>query len=656
MKGLFFCVATVILLAVTADSQSQNIASIDSLEKMLPTVSGQAKAATLYELVYSYLRVDVKKARIYNQQVRQILSDEKNAVSLAYLNMAAGIFASRSGNLDSAIIFLNEAKSQAIKSDAHRPLVRTYASLGHAFISSGKPERGLENMYEGLKVLDQHPDKEMELKLRTNVAWAYLELKQFRNCIKYGLESLKVMEGTEYEWIALYTYNNVAVSYGQLGRIDSARYYIDKGIKAAEANNDIQSLANGYFILGTIYSNAGRYAEAIDQYLKARPYREKVGNPLFIVSDLYTISDLYYKTKEYKKGVAAADEALRLAEKYNLTLKFEGTYESLARNYEGMGDFKNASKYFRLWAAAKDSVYKNSSANAIAEMQTRFDTEKKEQQLVIQTSELRRKEAELQITYLTIAGMLIIFIFAALILFLVRSRIQKKRQALMKEAQIRATIESQENERRRFAQDLHDGMGQLISALRLTIHSLDNPGGQSAATHFSKAETLLNDMHQEIRSIAFNLMPQTLVKNGVLPALKEVINRLSSSNIDINISSFEVPDRLDQLKEIALYRILQEWLNNVIKYSNATHIDIQFVGHANELTVVLEDDGDGFDPKLLRESEGHGWKNIQSRISFLQASLYLDTQPGRKGTSLTINIPLSEPITAPGKVLVLPAR
>lgn len=656
MKVLSFGLTTVVLLASTSFCFGQKIAAIDSLEKVLVSRDGKEKASTLYELVYSYLRVDVKKAQEYNQQARQMLASEKNPVSLAYLNMATGIFASRSGKLDSAILLLSEAKKFALESNSYHALVRIYASLGHAFISNGKPERGLENMYEGLKVLDSHPDKEMEMKLRTNVSWAYLELKQYRDCIKYGLQNLRVMEGTEYEWIALYTYNNVAVSYGALGQVDSARFYISKGIAAAQKSNDIQSLANAYFILGTIYSSAGRYSEAIEQYLKARPFREKVGNPLFIVSDLYTISDLYYKTKDYRKGVLAADEALKLAEKFNLTLKFEGTYESLAKNYEGLGDFKNASKYFKLWAAAKDSVYKNSSAEAIASMQTKFETEKKEQQLVIQTSELQRKEAELQLTYLTIAGMLVIFIFAALILFLLRSRIQKKRLALMKEAQIRATIESQENERRRFAQDLHDGMGQLISALRLTIHSLDNKGGESAVSHFSKAETLLNDMHQEIRSIAFNLMPQTLVKNGVIPALKEVINRLSSSNIQINISSFEIPDRLDHLKEIALYRIMQEWLNNIIKYSNAKNIDIQFVGHASELTVVIEDDGDGFDSRRLQESEGHGWKNIQSRISFLQASVDLDTQVGRKGTSLTINIPLTDAVTATGKVLALPTR
>jgi signal transduction histidine kinase len=135
-----------------------------------------------------------------------------------------------------------------------------------------------------------------------------------------------------------------------------------------------------------------------------------------------------------------------------------------------------------------------------------------------------------------------------------------------------------------------------------------------------------------------------------------VINRLSSSAININISSFEIPERLDQLKEIALYRILQEWLTNIVKYSNAKNIDIQFVGHDNELTVVIEDDGDGFEQKLLTESEGHGWKNIQSRVSFLQATLYLDTEVGRKGTSFTLNIPVKETVPSSGKVLVLPTR
>ncbi|HEY0743920.1 MAG TPA: histidine kinase [Chryseosolibacter sp.] len=367
-------------------------------------------------------------------------------------------------------------------------------------------------------------------------------------------------------------------------------------------------------------------------------------------------ADLYYRMNDYNNGVKAAHEALAIARKYHLTLKYEGTYGVLARNYEGLGDYKNASKYFQLWAAAKDSVYKNASADAIAEMRTKFESEKKSQLLAFQNSELARKEAELQITYLTIAAMLLIFIFSAMILFLARSRIQKTRFAEFKEAQIRATIESQENERQRFARDLHDGMGQLISALRLTIHSLDNAGGQSAVSHFSKAETLLNDMHQEIRSIAFNLMPQTLVKSGVIPALKEVINRLSSSAINITISSFEIPDRLDHLKEIALYRILQEWLNNIIKYSNAKNIEIQFVGHENELTVVIEDDGDGFDQALLTQGEGHGWKNIQSRVSFLQATIYLDTQPGRKGNSLTLNLPVTNTIASSGKVLALPTR
>jgi hypothetical protein len=109
-------------------------------------------------------------------------------------------------------------------------------------------------MFEGLRTLKDRPDQEMEMKLRTNIAWAYLELKQYRNCVDFGLENIRMMEGTPFEWIVLYTYNNVAVSYGALGKLDSAQFYINKGISAAEKSGDMQSLANGEGWQSVIFS------------------------------------------------------------------------------------------------------------------------------------------------------------------------------------------------------------------------------------------------------------------------------------------------------------------------------------------------------------------------------------------------------------------
>jgi two-component system, NarL family, sensor kinase len=632
----------VILLFISSFSFGQNPAILDSLEKRLPAISDNEKASVLYELVYGYLRVDVKKAKIFVDQSREFAKTISDPKALSYVKLALGIYNNRMGQLDSSVYYLNTARDLAMQSDNHHALVRIYASLGHTYISSAKPEQGLENMFAGLRILDEHPDLEMELKLRTNVAWAYLELKQYRNCIDYGLKNLKRMEGTPFEWIALYTYNNVAVSYGASGDLDSAQYFIHKGISAAQKSNDMQALANGYFILGTIYSNAKKYELAIEQYLKARPYRDKVGNPLFIVSDLYTISELYYKTGEYRKGVQAATEALTMAEKYDLQLKYEGAYVSLAQNYEGLKDFRNASKYYRLWALAKDSVYTNANAQAIADMSTKYETEKKEQQLLVQKAEIAEQDAALEKTYAIIAALVITLLLIVVIFLLLRGRARRQRELFLRDAQIQATIYSQENERRRFARDLHDGMGQLISALRIALHSIDKDSSLvERHTVATKAESLLNDMHNEIRGIAFNLMPQTLVKSGLIPGLKEMATRLTdSTSLVVRVNAFDMPERLSELQEISLYRVIQEWINNVIKHSMATVIEVQLIGYEEEITITIEDNGNGFDPStLMNSASGNGWKNIMSRVNLIKGMVDVDTNPGRSGTTLIIRVP-----------------
>jgi two-component system NarL family sensor kinase len=638
-----------IFLLTTSTAVAQQATRMDSIEMSLPTLTGVAKGEALYELVYYHQRGDVTKSKKFAEQARTLAANETDKGALAFAWMARGISFSRSGQIDSAIVLLKKAEGFAKESKNDKALLRALAALAYANISMGKPALGLENLFEALRVEQRYPDQELEMKLHTNIPWAYLELKQWRNCINYGKQTLALLKDTDFEWIALYTYNNVAVSYGELGILDSARYYIDKGIDAAQRSHDNQALANGYFILGNVYANAEKYDLAIEQYLKAKPYREKVGNPFFIAADLYTISDLYYKTGDFNKGVQAAKEALAIAEKYNLQLKFESTYLSLAQNYEGLRDYKNSSKYYNLYAIAKDSVYKNASSEAIAEMQTRFETEKKEQQLVLQKSELDRQSALITSTYVIIASLILSLVLIVIIYVLHRSRVRRKQEVLEKErelyireAQIQASIQSQETERKRFAQDLHDGMGQLISALRIALH---NVNGQSTMEErvsvVNRGEGILNEMYREIRSIAFNLMPQTLVMSGLVPALREMCDRVNGNGtMMLQVSSYDVPERLAELHEISMFRIIQEWVNNVMKYSDATLIQIQLVMHEEEINVTVEDNGKGFDPQILHNSTGNGWKNINSRLNLIKGTLDIDSRPDFAGTTVIIRVPI----------------
>jgi signal transduction histidine kinase len=634
-----------IILPISLWAQSVDVKEIES---RLDSLQGMEKSIAYYDLIATYVRGDIGKAKEHLQSAKEFAAGSTDEMVRCYVDLSHGVYLSMTGGLDSAMMLFERAYIVAIKNGDIPAEIKISTALGKNSIASGKAEKGLTHLFEALRLLDMQPDPELMLKTRVNIMWGYLELKRFRDCIDFGRASLKTVT-PQYEWIAIYLYNNIAVSYGELRNLDSAKYFAEKSIVSAAEVKDYQTLANAHFILGNVYASSGMYDKAVAEYVKARPHREKVGNPFFIISDLYTMSELYQKLGQYRKGVDAGLEGLRVAEQYDMVLKFEGVYQSLAMNYEGMGDHRNASKYYKLWAVAKDSVYKYSTANAIAEVQTRYETEKKQQQIELQDVQLAEQRAEIRNTYLIIGALVVISLLVTIILVLIRNRLIRKQKLLkaenevvVREAYIQATIQSQESERKRFAQDLHDSMGQLISSLRLMISSIErDPTLEGKVQLVSKSEMILDEMHKEIRSVAFNLMPQTLIQEGLIPALSEMARRVSQSGaLQMRVNGFGLNGRLAELQEISLYRVVQEWTNNSIKYSRATKIDVQLVGHDDEITLTIEDDGDGFSIALLENGSGNGWKNIQSRLNLVKASIFIDSMPGRRGTTLVVTVPV----------------
>jgi two-component system NarL family sensor kinase len=200
---------------------------------------------------------------------------------------------------------------------------------------------------------------------------------------------------------------------------------------------------------------------------------------------------------------------------------------------------------------------------------------------------------------------------------------------------LQAVIASQEEERKRFAADMHDGLGQMISALRLGL-SKEQLDAQSILYSLD----LLSEMNGEIRNIAFNLMPQVLMNEGLEEALREFAQRISKSgSVSVVVQTFGLKPGMQTETSIALYRICQEWVNNVLKYSGAKTITLQIVQHPEELVITIEDDGRGFDKRLLTGGQGNGWRNIHSRLSLIRGSIEIDSEMNRSSTIVVITVP-----------------
>jgi signal transduction histidine kinase len=379
--------------------------------------------------------------------------------------------------------------------------------------------------------------------------------------------------------------------------------------------------------------------------------RKKIGDQQGIAINLMTIADTYVAFQQYTKAIPYFEKGLQEAYKVGYDDLVRYGYDHLSEAYILMKDFQSAYLSQKKAHAFNDSLFNIERTKVIADLQTKYETEKKEQELALQRATVAEQKAELEKNFAVIAALAVTLVLLSVIFFLVRNRFRRKQDLLKKEHDlslrdglIRASIQSQEIERKRFAQDLHDGMGQLISSLRLSVARMGFEADTKERVNiFSKSEKILNDMHQEIRSIAFNLMPQTLIQFGLIPALEEMAQRVSASGkIIVNVKGFDIPQRLAEVQEISLYRVIQEWVNNITKYSDATAVEVQLVGYESEITVIVEDNGNGFDTSVLAAGKGHGWRNIQSRLNLIRSTVEVDSRAGVKGTTMIIHLPFQK--------------
>jgi signal transduction histidine kinase len=203
-------------------------------------------------------------------------------------------------------------------------------------------------------------------------------------------------------------------------------------------------------------------------------------------------------------------------------------------------------------------------------------------------------------------------------------------------------ISGQDVERKRIAQDLHDGLGALLSTVQMHFSSIEN---EIKRIHrldiYDTANKLLDEACQEVRKISHNMMPGTLLKFGLVPAIQDICDKIQNTNqIKIEFNTMNVDDmRLEEHVEITIFRLIQEGLNNIVKHAGATDVIIQLLKDDNELHLVIEDNGIGFDVDTAWENGGMGVRNLESRIQYLNGKLEIRSYIG-EGTTLTIYIPV----------------
>lgn len=212
--------------------------------------------------------------------------------------------------------------------------------------------------------------------------------------------------------------------------------------------------------------------------------------------------------------------------------------------------------------------------------------------------------------------------------------------SFQREKNMTTLLSGVEQERQRIAQELHDGSGVALSALKMKLNVLkENIDSSKAENNIGALMKDVDRIYEEIRGISHNLMPKTLSKLGLYPAIDELINqfRIAAPQIKFNYYRKGNVPVLAENAKINIFRIVQELLTNVVKHSNAKEVSLQLIKHNNSLMISIEDDGTGFDTREAKK--GIGLTSVESRVQILNGNLSIDTAP-QNGTFISIFLPI----------------
>ncbi len=444
-------------------------------------------------------------------------------------------------------------------------------------------------------------------------------------------------------------YNGFAViHYLQNEYLDAVPYF-KKFLEIAENNSIVKNIVTGNNNVAVSFIQAGHFEEARPYLDKALDIglKEKVWRPY--IAALSSQGQYYIATKNYKEAIKSLKHAIEINERYSTKSQPDYIYRNIYQAYKLDGDHKNALVYHERYEHYKDSILNLKRMKEIEELDVQYQTVKKDAEISQQQLLIERQEHQQNILW----GSIILISLLALSVFLFMKHAQKKNRLITnKDLQLKSQkitqlekekkiltmssmIKGQEEERKRIAQDLHDGLGGLLASVKTKFAVIQNQiTALESLDVYNEANKLLDNACTEVRKIAHNMMPDALSKLGLIEAVKDTAEQFGEMNVDVIDLGMHV---LDDTQKVMIYRVIQEFLNNTRKHAVASQVIIQFYIEGDDQLIYLEDDGGGFD-KFNVNSKGIGIKSMESRINYIGGTLDLESIIG-VGTTMTIKVP-----------------
>lgn len=512
-------------------------------------------------------------------------------IAESYLSLGAA-YTFYNVNLDSSDNYLRKAETAYLRSGSEKTkkgLGSVYHNLGTVHQIRGQYGKAIQDYITAEKYFNQAGEHKMKVYTQSNIATLYELAGNYKKGEKYAREALLNARKLKNEFMVGTSANNLVSVLLNLKKHPEIPKLLDEVKQYGEKHSDQYKTFLYHLQYGKYLHQVGKHPEKVLKEAEtAVILAEKVGDDWEIMRTHNSLAEMYLDNKMYTQAANAAEKGRQIAEKISAKEHERNALWILAHTDAQKDDYKSAFTQMDRAYALKDSVLAENSRQQMEFLEAEFQNEKKELQI---SGMEKQKKLYWEIFALTALS----FIILLRVLYQ-RNRAQKAKkelaesqvQQLEKEKSLIATrsvLEGEATERTRIARDLHDGLGGMLSAVKLNLFDI------------KKGNTILESTDVQ----RFN----------------KVLDML----------------RLENQLEIMVYRSVHELVNNAIKYADAQQINVQIVQHPDSLLLTVQDDGSGFDPEASKK--GTGLKNIRRRAESAEGSMSIDSKPGY-GTEINV--------------------
>lgn len=529
----------------------------------------------------------------------------------------------------------------------------------------GQKEAAFRAYNEALKKAESTFDIEIQATALNDISVLLIDAGDLNRALPYLLKAADLSKSTSQPEKQFYILNQLARLYLALGELNNVQQQIAQ-IQELLAGRNIRGEAVFQLLKGRYLFESGEKGRGIDLMQRGLLKNGRVN--VYVSSDRLVVAE-YFSEKNFYKKAEEHFEVLK-SELKQLPPAFQTQYAQAWRKHQERKRGKpfSASKN-EVVASNTDKTQRTAQPvelenKKVLQLEDSLRQVAQTEQIALLDAENKRKAAEIRKNefrfYLFLLSLLLLLVVSSFGVFWYRNRKQQVELLAEKERQIRemeleeverrkklevidALLEGQEIERKRIAESLHDDVGSMLSALRLQLERFETEeqlASKKAHLSLRNAKDMLDHVATDVRNLSHILMPTSLGKFGLKKAVElyvEQLNHAGKVHFDLLITGFDQP--LAEALALSTYRILLELCNNILKHAEARNVIIQLVEHDDQLVIMVEDNGKGFEP-IDPGSDGIGLRTMESRIHLMNGRMTVETAPGQ-GTLISIELPLN---------------